>query len=88
MKKSEKFLLKDVAGSSVLIPFGEGALSFNGIITLNETAKFLWEKIDSSFEEEDLIAFLCDEYKIEADVARNSANKFISALKEVGAIEE
>lgn len=87
MKKSENFLLKDVAGNTVLVPFGVGAVDFNGIITLNETAKFLWEKIEGEFEKKDLIALLCAEYKIDEDIAANSADKFISALKEVGAIE-
>ena len=88
MKKNENFMLKDVAGSTVLIPFGEMAFSFNGIITLNETAKFLWEKIDGEFDLESLTKLICDSYDdVTEDVARKSAEKFINSLKEAKAIE-
>ena len=45
MKKSDSFILKEVAGNTVLVPFGEKAVSFDGIITLNDSAKFIWENI-------------------------------------------
>lgn len=87
MQKTGKFILKEAVGSNLLVPFGEKQITFSGIITLNDSAKFLWEKVDGEFTREDLISYLCEEYKIEEDVAAKSADKFINILKEVGAIE-
>lgn len=87
MKKSEKFIVKDVANNCVLIPFAEQVANFNGIITLNDTAEFLWKNISGDFDEKILITILCEKYNIDEDTARKSALKFIDVLKEVGAIE-
>ena len=45
MKIKDGFLLQDVAGNTVVLPT-EGDL--NMMITLNETAKFLWEKLEQA----------------------------------------
>lgn len=87
MKKSDKFILKEVAGSYVLVTFGEKELTFNGIITLNDTAKYLWENIDGEFDSDSLTEMLCKAYEVDEPTARKSADKFIDILKEVGAVE-
>ena len=43
MKRSEDFLLRDVAGTLVIVPVGEAVSAFPGMITLNATAAYLWE---------------------------------------------
>lgn len=88
MKKSDEFILKEVAGNSVLIPFGDKAVSFNGIVTLNETAKFLWENAPLEFDEKSLTELIMNSYEdVDKETAEKFAEKFISSLKEVGAIE-
>ena len=88
MKKNPDFMLSDVADSTVLIPFGDMALSFNGIVTLNETAKFLWENLGDSFEEQDIVDLILKSYAdVDEATAKASAEKFVSSLKEAGAIQ-
>ena len=38
MKKNNDFVLRRIADSSVLVPFGSKAINFNGVITLNDSA--------------------------------------------------
>ena len=45
MKKNNDFVLRRIADSSVLVPFGSKAINFNGVITLNDSAEFLWKNI-------------------------------------------
>ena len=45
MKIKSDFLLKKVADSYVVVPVGKATVSFNGMITLNETGAFLWETV-------------------------------------------
>ena len=88
MRKSENFILNNIAGNTVLIPVGDKAVGFNGIITLNDTARFLWENIYGDFDADALIALICNSYEdVDKATAERSAEKFISTLKEVGAIE-
>ena len=88
MKKSDGFIIKEVAGNTVLVPFGDKAVSFNGIITLNDTAKFIWENISDDFDKESITDLILKSYEdVDKETAEKSADKFITALKEVGAIE-
>ena len=42
-KTTDDFILRTVADENVLIPIGESKTFDNSIITLNETATFLWK---------------------------------------------
>lgn len=87
MKKSNQMVLREVAGNFVLVPFGEKAISFNGIIQLNDTAKFLWENCGDEFDEDSITQLILTSYEdVEEPTARESARKFIKTLGEVGAI--
>ena len=44
MKLKEGFILRTVAGETVALPTG-GVTNLDMMITLNETGKFLWEKL-------------------------------------------
>ena len=46
MKLKSGFLLREVAGQVVVLPTG-GNLDLDMMITLNETGKFLWERLES-----------------------------------------
>lgn len=88
MKKSENFVLRDVAGNTILVPFGDKVASFNGVITLNDTAKFLWENVSSEFDKNSLVELIVNSYEdVDKATAEKSADKFINTLKEVGAVE-
>lgn len=45
MKIKEDFVLRKVADSYVVVPVNKLTLDFNGIINLNETGAFLFEKL-------------------------------------------
>ena len=88
MKINENFVLKEVAGSWILVPFGSGAVDFNGVITLNDTAKFLYEKCNEEIVPDKLIDALIEEYNIDDTTAKNAVKIFINQLKEAGCIDE
>ena len=46
MKKIKEFILREVADEYILIPTGKTTEEFNGMITLSETAPFIYEHID------------------------------------------
>lgn len=87
MKRNDEFILKEVAGNTVLIPLGAKSFDINGLLKLNETAKFLWEHSEEGFTAESLIADLMKEYNIDRDTAAESVQIYIDTMKEVGSIE-
>ena len=45
MKIKDGFMLREVASQTMVVAIGEASKTFNGIIRLNPTGKFLWEKL-------------------------------------------
>lgn len=86
MKRKDGFALKEVMDKSIIIPFGEESLNLNGIVTLNETGKFLWEHMNDEFSAENLSKALVDKYGISEELAMKDAENFIEELKAVGCI--
>jgi hypothetical protein len=81
MKVKEDYLLRNVAGSHIVVPVGEGSLDFSGVITLNEVGAFLWEKLQSDTTEEELLSALLGEYDVDESTAKADISEFISKLK-------
>lgn len=87
MKRNENFVSKELMGSMVLVPIGDASNDFNGIITLNESAKFLWDAAVGEFEESDLVDALIKEYNIDLATATDGVEVFLKRMKEEGCIE-
>lgn len=88
MKRNDEFVLRELADKNVLIPFGKKAVDFNGVITINNTAKFLWEKSEDEIVPEKLAAALIEEFQIDEATANEAVKVFIEQLKEAGCINE
>ena len=83
MKLKDGFILRQVAGQTVVLPTGAD-LDLNMMITLNDTGKFLWELLDKGAEEAELAAALLAEYDVDEATARASVAAFVAKLNENG----
>mgnify|MGYP003273388311 CR=1 FL=1 len=81
MKIKEGFLLRKVAGSNVVVPVGEATLDFNGMMSLNETGAFLFQKLMEGIDEESLIEALMAEYDVDKEVAAKDVEEFIAKVE-------
>lgn len=81
MKLKDGFLLREVAGQNVVLPTG-GDLDLNMMITLNETAKFLWVRLQEETDEPALVAALLAEYEVDEKTATECVAAFVAQLKE------
>ena len=86
MKIKEGFLLREVAGETVVIPSGD-ALDLNMMITLNSTAAFLWEKLQAETTEDALVAALLAEYDVAEADAKAAVVAFVKQLSENDILE-
>lgn len=50
MKIKEGYLLREVAGSNIVVPIGEGELNFSGVITLNDVGAFSGEVLKKAVQ--------------------------------------
>ncbi len=81
MKIKEGFILREIAGSFIVVAVGEAVKSFNGVINLNPTGALLWKKLSEGGDENDLLKALLDEYDVEEEVAKKDIELFIAKLK-------
>ena len=81
MKVKDDYLLRNVAGSHIVVPVGEGCLDFSGVITLNEVGAFLWEKLQADTSAEGLLSALLAEYDVDEATAKADIDEFIAKLK-------
>lgn len=86
MHRNSEFVLREVAGKYVVIPIGQATETFRGMITMNETSKFLWELLGKEQTEESLAEALVQTYGITGERALNAAKKFLDAMLPIGAI--
>lgn len=83
MKIKEGFLLRQVAGQTVVLPTGN-ELNLNMMITLNDTGAFLWERLQAEAEETELVTALLAEYDVDEETARKSVSTFVKKLRDNG----
>ena len=86
MKLKKGFVLKEVAGKCVAVPTGTD-INFNGMITLNGTAKVLWDCLKKGAETEDLTNALLAEYDVDRETAEKHAAAFVEKLKGLNFLE-
>ncbi|MBP1542028.1 MAG: PqqD family protein [Prevotella sp.] len=89
MKQKEGFVLRTVCGEHVIVGEGLGTIDFGKLISLNETAAWLWEKAGEmgDFDIDSLSAALCEEYEVEAGKAHDDVAKMVAKWQEIGIVE-
>ena len=83
MKLKDGFILRSVAGQTVVLPTGD-ELDLNMMITLNDTGKFLWELLQEETDEAALVAALLKEYDVDEATAAKAVSGFVAKLNENG----
>ena len=89
MKQKEGFVLRTVCGEQVIVGEGLGTIDFGKLISLNETAAWLWGKAGEmgDFTIDTLAAALCEEYEVDAQQAHDDVTKMVSQWQEIGIVE-
>ncbi|MBQ2459728.1 MAG: PqqD family protein [Bacteroidaceae bacterium] len=88
MKIKKGFELRQICGENIIVAYGEANIDFSRIISLNESAAFLWKTVlDKEFTEQTLADALCAEYEVDAATALRDAKEIAARWKEVGLTE-
>ena len=89
MKIKKGFVLRQVCGENVVVGEGLDAINFGKLLSLNETAAWLWQQAVEmgDFTVESLTAKLLDEYDVTEDVAQKDVTNIINEWLKVKVIE-
>ena len=86
MRANHDFLLREIAGESILLPVGEAAQRMSGLVDLNESGTLLWKKLEKDCTEQELVEALLQEYDVSEATAKADVKKFIVKMREAGLI--
>ncbi len=88
MKIKNGFELRIVCGEAIIVAHGKENIDFSRIISLNESAAYLWNKvIGTDFDAERLADLLCEEYDVDRATALADSEKTIQDWLESGLIK-
>lgn len=87
MKIKNGFIKRTVNNVQVAVAVGEAADTFNGMITLNGSAAFLWDLLAEDKTQEQLVDAMLEKYDIEKEIAERDVSSFVEKAKNAGIIE-
>ncbi len=88
MKIKDGFTLRSLCGEHIVIGEGLALVDFNKMLSLNDSAAYLWEQVkDKDFEIEDLVTLLTDRYEVSTGRAREDVTTMVSLWRENGILE-
>lgn len=88
MKIKKGFELRDICGEKVIIASGIENIDFNKMISLNESAAYLWQQVSDKTFDADLLAQLLEAaYDVDHAAATTDAQAIIQSWLEQGVVE-
>ena len=89
MKIKKGFELREVCGEHIIVAYGRENIDFNKVISLNESATYLWKNIvGKDFTAKTLADLLCQEYEVDAETAARDAQTLLDEWTKVGLVED
>ena len=89
MKTKKGYTLRPLGKEFILVAEGLEAVDFNRMISMNESAAFLWKAVDGKeFDTEMLVSLLMEEYGITHEVAEKDVPVLMQSWKTAGIIED
>lgn len=88
MKIKKGFILREMCGEHIVSAEGIENFDFNKVISLNDTAAYLWKAVeDKEFDAQTLSALLLEKYEVDPQTAEADAQKLVGIWQEAGLTE-
>ncbi len=88
MKLKYEFAVREIVGEYVMVPLGEGALAFSGMITTSEAGALLVEKLKQEVTRDQLRQVLLEEFDVDEETVNADLDAFLNQLKQLKLLEE
>ena len=88
MKTKKGFVLRNVCGENIIVAEGKENIDFTNIISMNETAAYLWKNVEGKeFDSDTLMSLLINEYEVDDATANKDAKNIAKLWFEAGIAE-
>ena len=88
MKLNKDIMLGNIDGKDFAIATGELAKTFNGIISNNPSAHFIFNLLKTEQTEDSIVAAMLEKYDAPEDVIRADVRELLDVLRNAGILEE
>ena len=89
MRTAEGFILRSLAKEYIITAENIQNVNFNKLISLNESAAYLWEAVNGKeFDAKTLSDLLLERYEIDAETALRDSEAIIVKWKEAGIVTD
>ena len=88
MRIKEGFVLRTICGQSVISGEGTANVNFSKLVSLNDTAAYLYKAVEGKdFTPETLADLLLEAYEVDRETALKDAEALCAQWKEIGIVE-
>lgn len=89
MRFKKGYRLRSLGQEFILIAEGLEAVDFSRMISMNESAAFLWKEVEGmDFDAEMLATLLVDNYGVACETAQNDVAALLESWSAAGLIED
>ena len=85
---NEDYILREIAEETILVPTGASADHFNGMLTLNETSRFLWHFFQQPHTFDETIAAAQEQYDADLKELETDIYDFMDESVMLGFLKE
>ncbi|MDO5434820.1 MAG: PqqD family protein [Clostridia bacterium] len=88
MKLKNDFILRKIPGMNLVIPAGENIRSYKGALVLNDTAAFIYERLQQGLREDEIAERMTEKYDVTKAKAMEDIARTEALLTEAGLAEQ
>lgn len=80
MRIRDGYVLREVAGTFVIISTGSENLDFKGVITVNEVGALIWKGVEAGKSKDEIVDKILSEYDVQKEIASADMDEFLEQL--------
>jgi len=89
MKTRKGYSLRSLGNEYILVGEGLEVVNFSRMISLNESAAFLWKEVEGKeFDADTLVNLLTENYDIGSEIAQKDVEALLKSWAAAGVIED
>lgn len=82
------YILREIVGEYMLIPTGQLSMTSSGVITISESAAYLWRNMKEGKTIPQLCELLLNEYEVDEETAQRDISEMIDSMTELNIIKK
>lgn len=87
MKIKGEFVLREIAGDTILVPVGQTALKMNGMITLDPVSALIWKALEQGTDREAILEQILSRFEVAPETAKADLDEFLTQMQAADLLE-